>query len=283
MIHGALAAAVTPLRDDGVRLDEGAFDPVVDYLAAGGLDGILALGTTGEGILLSLDERRRAAALYLGACRGRLSVAVHCGAQTTADTVALAQHAAEQGADGVAVIPPPYFPLDDDSLFAHFAAAALACAPVPFFLYEFEARSGYPIPLAVVERLRAEVPNLAGMKVSDTPFEAVKPYLLEGLDVFVGAEPLLPEALAAGAAGTVSGVAAAFPDCVARLNSDPEAGPELVASIREALQAYQFNAAVKAALAWRGVPVRGDVRAPLRPLTSAQRAELEGKLEAIFA
>ena len=75
-------------------------------------------------------------------------------------------------------------------------------------------RSGYAIPIAVVERLRAEVPNVAGMKVSDTPFEAVRPYLLEGLDVFVGSEPLIPEARAAGAAGTVSGVAAAFPEYV---------------------------------------------------------------------
>ena len=72
MIHGALAAAVTPLRDGGRRLDEDAFGPVADFLAAGGLDGILALGTTGEGILLSADERRRAAELYLEACRGRL-------------------------------------------------------------------------------------------------------------------------------------------------------------------------------------------------------------------
>ena len=63
MIYGALAAAVTPLRDGGTRLDEDAFGPVADFLAAGGLDGILALGTTGEGILLTVDERRRAAEL----------------------------------------------------------------------------------------------------------------------------------------------------------------------------------------------------------------------------
>jgi dihydrodipicolinate synthase/N-acetylneuraminate lyase len=284
MIHGALAAAVTPLRDEGTRLDEPAFGPVADHLAEGGIDGILALGTTGEGILLTLEERCRAAELYVEACRGRLQVAVHCGAQTTADTVALAAHAAKAGADAVAVIPPPYFPLDDESLYAHLAAAAAACAPVPFFLYEFSARSGYPIPIPLVERLRKEVPNLAGLKVSDTPFEAVRPYLFEGLDVFVGSEPLLPDALAAGAAGTVSGVAAAFPDCIARLRREPsEAEARFVASVRDALQAYQFNAAVKAALAWRGVAVRGDVRAPLRPLAAEQRAELERRLDEIFA
>src|SRR6266480_3725223 len=103
MVRGALAAAVTPLRDDGAALDEDAFGPYLDFLATGGLDGILPLGTTGEGILLSAAERRRAAELFL---EGPLPVIVHAGAQTTAETVALAEHAAASGAAGVAVIGP---------------------------------------------------------------------------------------------------------------------------------------------------------------------------------
>jgi dihydrodipicolinate synthase/N-acetylneuraminate lyase len=284
-IRGAFAAALTPLRDDGQALDEEAFAPYAEFLRAGGVDGILALGTTGEGILLSTGERRRAAELYVDVCGGRLDVAVHCGAQTTADTVALAAHAAEAGAAAVAVIPPPYFPLDDDALCAHLAAAAAACAPLPFYLYEFEERSGYPIPAAVIERLRAEVPNLAGLKVSDTPFERVRPYLIEGLEVFIGSEPLLPEGLAEGAAGTVSGLAAVFPEYVVRLYREPgaEGAVEIVAELRGALQRYQFNAAVKAALAWRGVPLRGDVRAPLQPLSPGHLSELEASLDALTA
>jgi dihydrodipicolinate synthase/N-acetylneuraminate lyase len=281
VIHGALAATVTPLRDAGARLDEDAFGPIVDFLAGNRLDGILALGTTGEGILLAADERRRVAELYLEASRGRLDVAIHCGAQTTAETAALAEHAAAAGAAAVAVIPPPYFPLGDEALFEHFRAAADACAPVPFYLYEFEARSGYPIPLSVIERLRSAAPNLAGLKVSDTPFERVQPYLIEGLDIFIGSEPQLPRGLGEGAAGTVSGLAAAFPDYVARLYREPQAdgAAEIVAALRDALQQFQFNASVKAALAWRGVPVRGDVRAPLLPLGAGERAALEARLE----
>src|ERR1044071_1477571 len=108
MLRGALAAAVTPLRDDGAALDEEAFRPYLDFLAAAGLDGILALGTTGEGILLSAAERRR---------------------------------------------------------------------------------------------VRERAPTFRGLKVSDRPFEAVEPYLLDGLDVFVGAEELVLAGLARGAAG----------------------------------------------------------------------------------
>src|SRR5437588_9174026 len=106
MLRGTLAAAVTPLRDGGGRLDEGAFAPYLEFLERGGLDGILALGTTGEGILLSVEERRRAAGLFVDAASEGFAVAVHCGAQTTADTVELAADAAEQGAAAVAVIGP---------------------------------------------------------------------------------------------------------------------------------------------------------------------------------
>ena len=77
----------------------------------------------------------------------------HAGAQTTADTVALAAHAAEAGAAGVSVIAPPYFPLDDRALLEHLVAAAQACAPLPFYIYCFTARSGYPIPLPVIQQL----------------------------------------------------------------------------------------------------------------------------------
>ena len=57
-------------------------------------------------------------------------------------------------------------------------AAAKACDPVPFYIYEFAARSGYAVPLSVVERLREVAPNFTGLKVSDTPFERVQPYLV---------------------------------------------------------------------------------------------------------
>jgi dihydrodipicolinate synthase/N-acetylneuraminate lyase len=265
MLRGALAAAVTPLRDDGAALDEEAFRPYLDFLKAGGLDGILALGTTGEGILLSAAERRRAAELFLD---GPLPVIVHCGAQTTAETVALSEHAKASGAAGVAVIGPPYYALDDEALLAHFAAAARACEPLPFYVYEFKARSGYAVPVTVVEQLRERAPNLAGMKVSDRPLAAVQPYLLEGLDVFVGAEDLLP---VEGAAGTVSGLASVFPERVVALDG--------VGELRAGLDRFPFQAAAKYVLGKRGVAVREDVRAPLRRLTDVEKRELDAWLE----
>ena len=283
-LHGVLAAALTPLTNEGESLDEDAFDPYVDFLAHAGLDGILALGTTGEGFLLHPDQRRRAAQLFVDAAREResFSVAVHVGAQSTWDTVELAAHAADVGADAVAVIAPPYFALDDRAILRHLAAAARACEPTPFYVYEFEPRSGYAISPEVVRRLRDEAANLAGLKVSDKPWSAVAPYLIEGLDVFVGAEELLREGLGAGAAGAVSGLASAFPDAVVDLvrGRGQEAHDRAVA-LRRGLERFPFHAAAKHTLAHRGLPVPGHVRAPLRGLTEEERKELDEWLESL--
>jgi dihydrodipicolinate synthase/N-acetylneuraminate lyase len=270
---------VTPLRDDGRRLDEDAFVPLLEFYASSDLDGLFVLGSTGEAILLALDERRRAAELAL-AGSGALRVIVNCGAQNTADTSALAAHAAEEGAAGVAVVGPPYYPFSAAELLEHFATAAAACAPLPFYVYEYADRTGYTVPVAVLNALRERAPNLTGMKVSDAPFDRVRPYFETGLDIFIGAEPLLPDGLEHGAVGAVSGVAAAFPDEVAALGREPTpARVALVESLRAILSAQPFQASVKAALRLRGVPVRPDVRAPLRPLAPDAiewlRAELE--------
>src|SRR6476646_1092626 len=203
---------------------------------------------------------------------GPLAVLAHCGAQSTADTVALAEHSAEAGVEGVAVIAPPYFQLDDDALLAHFAAAARACAPLPFYVYELEKASGYAIPVPVVERLRETVDNVVGMKVSDAPFDKVQPYLLEGLDVYVGAEALIGPGLAAGAAGAVSGLASAFPGAVVEAVGCGDS--QAAGRLRATVERFPRLAALKAVAVARGVPMREDMRAPNRRLTDPERAEL---------
>jgi dihydrodipicolinate synthase/N-acetylneuraminate lyase len=275
MLRGTIAAALTPLAAGGAVLDEDAFEPYLGWLASHGIDGVLACGTTGEGVLFDVAERKRIAELIF-ASRGSLEVAVHCGAQNTADTVELAEHAAAGGADAIAVIAPPYFAFDADELLAHFAEAARACEPTPFYVYEFAARSGYAVPLQTIAALREEASNFAGLKVSDTPWERFSPYLVDGLDIFVGPEALIPQGLAAGATGAVSGLAASFPDAVVALVRDPtpENGAR-VGALRASLQALPFHAASKMVLGLRGVPVRGGVRPPLRDLTESERDEVE--------
>ncbi|HZP71825.1 MAG TPA: dihydrodipicolinate synthase family protein [Gaiellaceae bacterium] len=265
----AIAAALTPLAEGGAALDLEAVAPYVAFLADAGIDGLLVAGTTGEGMNLSIDERKRLLEAYAA---GALPVIAHCGAQTTAGTIELARHAATLGVEGVAVIAPPYFPLRADELLAHFTAAAAACAPTPFYAYELERASGYAIPPSVVEELRGTAPNLVGMKVSDAPFEKVAPYLLPGLDVFVGAEALIGEGLAAGAAGAVSGLAAALPQAV--VDAVRSGDSTAVGALRASVERFPRHAALKEIAVAAGVPMQADVRPPLRSLTGAERTEL---------
>jgi len=280
---GAISAAVTPLREGGDAVDLEAIGPMVDHLVAAGIDGVLALGTTGEGILLSTAERLAAAEAFVQSGHGRVIVIVHCGAQTTAATVKLAAHAAEVGANAVAVIAPPYFALDDDSLIEHFTAAGRACAPLPFFVYEFAARSGYAVKPAVIEELRSRLPNLVGLKVSDAPWERFEPYLIDGLKVFVGPEALIHRGLAVGAVGAVSGLAAAFPEAVAEVVRRPtEAGAHRLGEIRDQVQRFPFQAALKHLLVRRGVRIEEHCRRPLRALHPNEKAELDRMAEELL-
>ena len=283
-LQGALAASITPLREHGSALDDDAFGPLVDFFVSSGLDGILALGTAGEGILLRVEERRRVADLFLQASDKRLLVAVHCGAQTTADTVTLATHAAEVGADAVVVIGPPYFKLDEKAQYGHFLAAATACAPVPFYVYEFAATTGYPVAPAVLERLRDSASNVVGLKVSDTPWERFVEYVLPGFDIFVGPESLIADGMAHGARGAVSALASALPREVAAVVRDPTPeGAARLGELRASVERFPRQAALKRLLALQGVPVTEDVRPPLRTLTVEERAELDAWHESLLA
>ncbi len=270
-----IVAAVTPLTDDGAAVDTTAIGPYVSFMESHGADGVFACGTTGEGVLLSAEERERTVEAFRSAVSGAL--VVHAGAQTTAETARLARHAAGIGADAVAVIPPPYFALDADALTDHFVAAARACAPLPFYCYAFTARSGYPLPVDVIRRIGESVDNLAGLKVSESPFERVQPYLELGLPVLIGSEPLIGRGVAGGAIGTVSGMSAAFPDVVrAAVDGPDDDAMARLTELRGALErSGQFIAAVKYALRARGVSVGGAVRPPLRPLSDEERADVE--------
>jgi dihydrodipicolinate synthase/N-acetylneuraminate lyase len=123
----------------------------------------------------------------------------------------------------------------------------------------------------VIERLR----ELAGMKVSDATWDAFAPYLLEGLEIFAGPEALIRQGLAGGAVGAISGLASCFPELVAAaVHDDADVG-----DARAVLQRYPFQSAAKTVVGARGVPMRPDVRPPLRTLTPRERQELETWLE----
>ena len=180
------------------------------------------------------------------------------------------------GATAVAVIGPPYFPLDEPAQLAHFAAAAAACAPLPFYVYEFARTSGYPIALDVLRRLQDEAPNFVGLKVSDAPWEAFEPYLTLGLDVFVGPEVLIHRGIEGGADRRRLGSrrrrsrSRSPPSCASRRRPERRRS----ATLRAGVERFPAAGGDEAHPRGAGVPVRSDVRAPLRDLSAVESREL---------
>ena len=283
-LRGTVAAALTPLTAGGIAIDETAVGAYVDFLVAGGLDGVLAFGTNGEAVLFDVAERKRGLELFRAAAHDRLLVAAHCGAQTTAETVELAAHAAEAGADAVAVIGPPYFKLDAEAQRRHLVAAARACEPLPLYVYEFAATAGYPFDLEMLRRLRDDAPNFTGLKVSEAPWERFEPYLIDGLDVFVGPEALIAQGLACGAVGAISALASALPEyVVAAVREATPAATERAKAARMTLERYPMPAALKTVCAHRGVAIGEDVRLPLRALDRDEREALNHAVDGLLA
>src|SRR5690606_26695898 len=118
-IHGVIVPMLTPFTEAG-DIDVAATARLVDFLIERGVAGLCPLGTTGEGPLLSIEERFSVAEQTVLHTSGRVPVIIHTGAITTSETILLTRHAREIGADAVAIVPPYFYRISEDALFDHF-------------------------------------------------------------------------------------------------------------------------------------------------------------------
>lgn len=289
--RGVFPAITTPISPDGHDVDPGAIPRLCDFLIEKGVHGFFALGSTGEGVLLSLDERRRVAELVVGHAAGRVPVIVNAGALTTRDCLALTRHAAEIGADAVALVSPFYYKLTGEQQTAHYAAVLEAAGELPVFLYNIPQATGNTITLEILERLWEQFPNLAGLKDSSGNVPALQEILFNAparLRIFVGEDLVDLAGLLLGAHGVVSSISGVFPEPYVALydavtRGDLEAAKAAQKAINElvkCLTAAPHVAMCKEALALRGVPV-GPARAPIQLAQGAPRQALQRALEIV--
>ena len=186
MIRGVLLPIITPF-DEKVRVDEPVMRQLVDFHIKAGVQGLFVLGSTGQGPAMTVEERKQAAAIALDQAKSRVPVVIHVGTADTGSTVELAEHAATNKADAVAVVPPYYY--SDHSEFeiiAHYKAVHRAVS-LPLFIYENPKYSGISIPPGFALRMKEEVAALSGIKVAygqGALLEYVR--LLPEISVFTG-------------------------------------------------------------------------------------------------
>ena len=131
---GLWPAMFTPVNGNGdPAIDQ--LEKLVGLLISQGMDGLYILGSTGQGVLFTEDQRKKVAAVVTEVAAGRVPVIVQVGSLTTEESVRLAKHAAQCGADGISSVGPIYSPASANMAFEHYRAIASA-THLPFFPYQ---------------------------------------------------------------------------------------------------------------------------------------------------
>jgi len=271
------AATVTPFSEDGRRIDLDYVVAHLAYLQANGADGVLILGTNGEGPSLSLLERRQIIDVVMGN-RRELRVFAGTGCASLTDTIEISQYACSAGVDAVMLVPPFYYKEVDDQGLIDYYAAVIAALPdeAQVILYNIPDVSGVEISEALVDHLVAkQTKKMAGIKETSYSLSRLQRYIQRypQLSVYVGGDSLISAGLKAGAAGAISGVANIYPQLVRevgqrlRAGADAEAPQAAINRLRQVLHRYPTLAAIKHWLHLvAGLP-QAFVRPPLRNLT----------------
>lgn len=210
-LHGVIPAMVTPFLADGQHVDFASLGPVCDFLLERDVNGLFALGSTGEGALLQLDERKQVLEHILKHVDGRVAVIANCGDVTTHGSIELIQHAARVGADAASIVYPYYYPLHAQDIITHFVTVASSVPDLPVYLYYY--RQGLE-PQDTL-RVTQAAPNVVGMKEGCGDYRSLIGHVMTmgaSFSVLEGSEIMAFSALTLGASGLISGVAAAVPE-----------------------------------------------------------------------
>lgn len=165
MIRGVLLPVITPF-DEKVRVDEQMMRQIVDFHIKAGVQGLFVAGSTGQGPAMTIEERKQTAAVALDQAKKRVPVIVHVGTADAWSTTELAEHAAQHGADAVAIVPPYYYSDHTEyEIMAHYKMVHKT-VNLPIYIYENPKYSGISIPPGFAVRMKAEVPALKGIKVA---------------------------------------------------------------------------------------------------------------------
>src|SRR4026208_1363222 len=139
MFKGSLTALTTPFK--GGKVDDGAFQRLVEWQIAEGTHGLVPVGTTGESPTLSHEEHHKVVEWCIDQAKGRVPVIAGAGSNSTKEAIGLAQHAEKAGADAVLVVAPYYNKPTQEGLYQHFKTVAEAAAPLPAVLYNAPGRT----------------------------------------------------------------------------------------------------------------------------------------------
>jgi 4-hydroxy-tetrahydrodipicolinate synthase len=281
--HGCYTAIVTPFKEG--KVDWAGLDGLLEDQIAGGVQGVVPCGTTGESPTLSHEEHREVIRRTIEKVAGRVTVIAGCGSNSTDEAISLTKYAVEVGADATLQVVPYYNKPTPEGLYRHFEALARAAAR-PVVLYNVPGRTAVNMLPPTVARL-SKIENVVAIKEASGSLEQVSEIfdLTGDIDVLSGDDNLTLPMMAVGAIGVISVASNVVPADVAALCRTFREGrlEEALAFHRrlfplvKALFIESNPGPVKAALALLGRG-NGELRLPLAPLTETNLERVRAAL-----
>ncbi|MBL8702550.1 MAG: 4-hydroxy-tetrahydrodipicolinate synthase [Alphaproteobacteria bacterium] len=284
MFKGSLVALITPFRNG--KVDEKAFQGLVEWHIQEGTHGLVPCGTTGESPTLSHDEHKRVVELCIEAARGRVPVIAGTGSNSTDEAIDLTRHAKKAGADGALIVTPYYNKPTQEGLFQHFKAIAEA-VDIPILVYNIPGRSVVDVSVETMARI-AKVKNIVGVKESTGDLSRITKHRLQIGEKFIqlsGEDYLALSQMAAGADGCISVTANIAPRQLSQMHVLCQKGDfagaraihERLAPLHEALFVETSPGPVKFGASLLG-KCAGDIRLPLVEPTAATRERVRAAM-----
>jgi 4-hydroxy-tetrahydrodipicolinate synthase len=278
-LTGTLTALVTPFQQQAVAYDD--LRKLIEFQLKGGINGLIPVGTTGESPTLTHEEHMDVVRATIEIVRGRVPVVAGTGSNSTREAVELTKLAHAAGADAMLVVAPYYNKPSQEGLFHHFAAIADA-TDRQIVLYSIPGRCGIEISVSVVERLRAKFGHVRHIKEAGGSVDRVdqlKQAMGSDITVLSGDDSLTLPFMAVGAEGVISVASNLLVKEIgqmvkAALANDYTKATKLhrkLYPISKALFIEPNPVPIKAGLVRAGIIKSDEVRAPLCPMSAANR------------
>jgi 4-hydroxy-tetrahydrodipicolinate synthase len=283
-IHTAL---ITPFRDG--KIDVPAFEALIERQIAGGVDGIVPVGTTGESPTLNTEEHIEVIRLAIQCAGGRIKVIAGTGANATAEAIELTKAAESLGADGSLQVCPYYNKPSQEGLYLHFRAIADSTS-LPIMLYSVPGRSSIEIAPETAGRLSTDCGNVVAIKEAGGSVDRINQLvqaLPDGFGILCGDDPLTLPFISCGATGLVSVASNLIPEVMSKLVAHCLAGEfaEALAMQKEfyplmrGLMSLDVNPVpIKTAVAQQG-RCTDELRLPLAPMDADNLLALRALLK----
>ena len=290
-LKGIVCAAVTPMTPDG-QLDLNSMKKLVNHMAETGIHAVYPCGTNGEGVSLSVQEHHAVTDAVVEANEGRMINVIQCAAARWEDTMENVRYAAHSGADGVGVMTPIFYKIDDAAMVEYYNEVCRNADGRPVYLYNIASHTNNDVSVKAFAQIVDENENVVGMKYSNRDIQRIQDYMrtpkTRTPDVLIGADSYILSALAAGCVGEVSGPACVFPKWYVGAYESFVAGDlaqaqyyqNKIVSVTRGLKAAPGIPGIKAMLKMQGVIDHDTCRRPFRPLKAEEYRILENALEA---